>query len=939
MTRYFLLMICLLAGLPCRAQQLTNGSFENKLQQWRAYWFKSEKGDTSNLDATLLKDGKHSFHAVVNGEKSRLSLTSDPLTAEPEQTYRVVFYYYTVPAKLDGAFTFRIQARDANEQHIGYYCKRDLPGTGNLWIKSEIIFTAPSNSATVKLEFNFHGPNSEIWLDQVSFARAFEVKTADFGPIYPDNRPLYGELLRPDTAPDKPRVYPYWSYYVGESYRDTAAIIGVEQSNAGEFKEAGEYHLAPFYHSFYRRHPALTLQYQTPVLYYPLVNVLEQFKKKRPGQSGKPWGNDPEFVKTGLDVIAGNQFDQGLPDDVPRMVFIADEWAGYITNPALAAANPAYLESVREEVKTKYGFGKFDIPESANDSDPFRRIAWMRWNADLSVETLKTIAQALRAKYPSAQILGFDEWAAATPHDWSRLAQFIDLQPGQVLPMESGFRQFAAAYIAKFHADLTGKPAYPYLQFIKYPSSITVDRLYDWNDLLFQGGAEGIFVGAVEWFDRSLGHPKFSDPEKWEAMLNIIRRTQSMPKLKFPENPQMAVHFGSYSLMAKLRNPENQLYPVFSMLGPRCRSWFTITDDFQIERDPAHWDKYQVVVITEEKYISEALQTAIDRLLERGGTLIVLDPEAFSHRIDGTDLADYRRELFGARIEPSNVSSQEITMQDGRKLSNPDSSNWKITVDDPSNVKVLAQFDDKSPALIEHRLKKGRVWLAAFTTANDYTVDSPQWVAQWRLWLQQLNIRLDEPVWRFQIPRDPLTEKIWRKYACVSGNGMQYVRNFPDTSMNAAGTSVTYQYQIPPRQIPDDGTKLINRTKAKELKKDGQSGVFTEKDKVQIGNWVAEFGKDETAANAITYVFDKPYPLRHGRIFFSGTLPACRVETSTDGNNWLLQTELPQTDADRDIRMAEFSLNTAAQHLRLVLAERPAGTILTLVETDFWAEK
>ncbi len=941
-----LLILSTLAAFSSPVPQLLkNGSFEDNLTGWWPYWVKTkEKDNQFKLDTTCFRDGKKSFHAIVTEEKGRLKLTSPIIKVIPQKTYRASFYYLTQEQKA-GHLYFRITARDAQGKHIGYYGYRALPATGNLWINSDFLFTAPTGVATIKLEFNFLGP-CEIWLDQVIFTKALANKTVDFSHLYPDNRPLYQELLKSNTHPESPRVYPYWSYYIGKNYHDTAMIIGVEHSIEGEFKEAAKYNLAPFYHSFARNYPEFIQKYKTPVMYYSLVGALAKWQKKNSSRSQKRWANGPAFVSTYLEVIENENFSKNLPQDVPQIIFIADEWQGSITDPAMIAdiTDPAMIadktagdKPVQEVIREKYGFGKFNPPESTSDPDPFRRIAWLRYNADKSVENLEKITSALRRKYPSALILGFDEWAAATPHDWSRLGELIDLQPGQSLPSASGFRQFSPAFIAKFHADLTQKPVYPYLQFIKYPTSITVKTLYEWCDRLFQGGADGIYIGAVEWFDRAVGHPKFSSPEKWEAMLNIIRRTQIMPKLDLPKDTKVALHFGSYTLMSKLRSPANNIFPAFSLLGPRCRIWFTITDDFQIERDIAFWDKYNLVVISEEKYISESMQNAINRFLERGGTLLVLDPEAFKYRIDGEDLSKYREELFGAKIVESPVTSLNIITSAGKKLPNTDSSNFQITMTDPANTKIMAKFDNGSPALIEHRIKNGKVLLAAFTVANNYSVDNPDWVEQWRKWLVELKVKLDEPIWRFQIPRDPLSEKIWRKYSCVSGNAMEYIRNYPDTSMNRQDASVTYQYRNPPLMVPDTSEKLIDRIKAKALKKNS-TGSYVEKDKIKSENWIAKFGPKEIDENEITFTFNRKYPLRHGRIFFSGTLPECVVETKINGQ-WIKQADILSQNVGIDIRLVEFPLNSSTEQLRIILSKRPSNTTLTLVEMDFWAKK
>lgn len=935
-TLFSALSIVFLARL-CLAVSPENPSFENGLDGWRAYWHKVTKGDKFGIDTEIVKDGAKSFKANILTPGNRLSLSSQKhIEVTAGEAYVIRFSHFTALAKIDGGFSFRLSAYDKRNQHQGYYSHLDMSGTANLWIQNEVTFTAPPETVAIVLEFNFYG-KCEVWLDTVEVRKATKEEAPDFAQVYGETPPLYEELFKAKDSDLRPKVYPYWSYYASSNYLDIANIFGVAHSNEGQIREAAEHHLASFYHFFAAKHLDLVNKHKMPVLYYPIVTALNEWDRRHAGKSVPFWGNDPEFIDTYLEVIKNHDFTEKLDMDVPQMIFLADEWLGRITKPALAAGKQIDGVPVTDIVRDKYGFGKYGMPESAEDTNPFKRIAWMRFNNDLSYKNLGLITQALREKYPRAQILGIDEWAAATPHDWGKISEHFDLVPGQALATLSGFRQFAPAYIAKFHADLTGKPVYPYLQFIKYPISVGIERLYTWCDMLFQGGASGIYVGAVEWFDRSLGHPTFSDPEKWEAMLNIIKRTQRMPALRHPERPAMALHFGSYTLMSRLRNPANGLYPVFSLLGARCRSAFKFTDDYQVERSPQVWDECAVVVITDQQYSSMAMQVAVERLLQRGGTLLVLDPLAFSHGIDGSDWSAFRRELFGVECIESEDSSAHIILPDDKKLNNPSGKIWRLTPTGQSTLHIKASFLDGAPALLEHKLKNGRVWLAAFTAANDSSVDSVPWVTQWRTWLSELGVELDAPIWRFQIPRDELSEKVWRKYACVSGNGMVYIRNFPDSSMNQPGASVSYEYKQKPTAITDDGDKLINRLKGTLLKKD-RNGIFTDKGETKASNWVAKFGANECTENHIIFIFNENYPLRRGRLFFPGALPECQIEVKV-ADDWLSQGSIQAQDVGDDIKAAEFSLNQTTDQVRIKMARRKDNSTLTLVEADFWAEK
>ena len=307
----------------------------------------------------------------------------------------------------------------------------------------------------------------------------------------------------------------------------------------------------------------------------------------------------------------------------------------------------------KKTVKSKYGFGKFGPPESAEDTDPFKWIAYLRWQADLSVETVRTLAEAFRKKCPKAIILGPDEIATLCPNDWERMGRVIDVATGQILCAAGGARRFNAGYLVKFHRDLTSRPVYPYVQLTKYGRSPTVETVYDWFDQLLQAGGEGVFLGAVEWFDRSLNHPKYAAPRKWWARARYCGTNADATARPPPRRQDDGTPFRQFHADVPPGSGSNADGSNVRHAGARGRRRGSrLRTTFRSREILRSGMSSRSSVLPDAKYADPSLCDAALRFVRRGGTLVVTDPEAFSFLLDGSDPAGVsqgvvRRDAFG----------------------------------------------------------------------------------------------------------------------------------------------------------------------------------------------------------------------------------------------------------------------------------------------------
>ncbi len=925
---------------------LKNPSFEEGLAHWNQWWPKGRLGKLE-LDKTIGRNGKQCVKITISDAKgSRLSLSQD-VNINPKQVYSLSFSFYTRNTRNINA-SVRIGAFNKNNQHIGYFCQKSLSPTANVWVDYNVIFNPPADARKVKIEFNFCG-KQESWLDFVRFSGVEPQLQKKMELLNKNPHPVFRKLLIPGTAPSKPRIFPYWGYNNdAEHFRNVALRYGWQYVLAEQYKECAEHNLAPFSQQWTNKE--FIDKYSMPLTSYLIVAGDKKCWRESVEQGAqsvclnRPCPNDPVFVQICLDNIA-----KGLLGDNPHIVFCLffDEVFNLYSHVIKKDNRTSeFWKRANDIVINQYGFGHIGIPDSNDDSDPFKWIAYLRWQADLTVETFRRVNLELKKINSQILFLGPDEYASFCPLDWERMGKVIDIQPGQLLCGASGQRRFNAGYLVKFYHDLTGKPVYPFLQFVKYGASPSIETVYEWANQILRNGGEGMFVGGVEWFDRYLNHPKYAAPRKWQAILDIVDTMQNMEKVRLPAYSKMALHFSSYTQMSRGRSPEQTILgSAYALLGPRAKSWFTFTDDFQVDRNIKRWDEFKVVIMPDAKYVSSSMIRAIKRFVQRGGMLVVTDPNAFGFRIDGVKLDEFRKDFLGVMLQ-GKLHSQVIFV-DGKKLSNPGETAFKLKICDSKGVKIVARFDNDNSgpaAIIERQIGKGKILYFAFNVNTDAAVDDVKWIEQWRNWLGQWGIPLDYDIWRFEIPKKKVSPLNEISLKCLTGNALRFERNFPETSMNIDNVKGCYFYRILPRTIPEKykGEKipfaeglLINRRKMLELKKDS-SGNIVEKDKLKIENWVVRFGVNECNSNSITFDLAKTFDIRRCCLAFSGQLPQVLIEGSVDGKSWRKLAAIQSQNANEDVLIAEAELSGMYRYVRFDFSKRKPNTTLTLSEIEIW---
>ena len=118
------------------------------------------------------------------------------------------------------------------------------------------------------------------------------------------------------------------------------------------------------------------------------------------------------------------------------------------------------VEQADKQVRQKYGFGKYGIPTSYADGDPFERIAYARWASDKLTESFVNGYKAAKKINPNLKVIGPTEGSSATSGDMEAWSKGFDIYGGQTVGGQTNtlFDWVRPGGTTKLYVDLTGKP-------------------------------------------------------------------------------------------------------------------------------------------------------------------------------------------------------------------------------------------------------------------------------------------------------------------------------------------------------------------------------------------------------------------------------------------------------------------------------------------------
>ena len=263
-------------------------------------------------------------------------------------------------------------------------------------------------------------------------------------------------------------------------------------------------------------------------------------------------------------------------------------------------------------------------------------------------------------------------------------------------------------------------------------------------------------------------------------------------------------------------------------------------------------------------------------------------------------------------------------------------------------ARVRARFDNGLPAIVEHRVGKGR---AIYFAANPFTapsIGSSDWATVLRDLHCELGGSVGHDIWRFQLPArlvdytDPdapgkacLTGNyaFWYRARLVEGGDRYNIAPAGRYTIETAGQSQTFAFT--------DGTLTNRLLLLREPKRAVTAVPSWKKLEFDPNEWVSTLS--DPAPARVTFTFDRAHRITYVRLFFTGELPGLTVAASADGKTWsqVARVTTSVTTRDKEVRRVSVAITpTTARHLRLSVPKRSHPTPpLRLVEVDIWGQR
>ncbi|MCK5805076.1 MAG: hypothetical protein KAI66_19740, partial [Lentisphaeria bacterium] len=474
------------------------------------------------------------------------------------------------------------------------------------------------------------------------------------------------------------------------------------------------------------------------------------------------------------------------------------------------------MARVDAEVKREFGFGKFGIPTSLKDANPYRWMAYRRWYNHQFSAFQKRIYETVKEVAPKVHVISVDPVARVMPLDYSGYGQHVDIMTHQLYPRNSRWIQ-SSAWITKTLRDLSGKPVMPCAHVENYSNTFRPDEVRELMSQVYRGGGEGFHLYMPDTAGKQGGvHDMRSDRygswPRWETVMGTLANAAGNPRPVYPD-PDCAVFFSNDGEMGELAGGlrgKDRFCWLFQLLGPVSRGWFQVISDNQVGRSEIDLSSYPVIYVPGAAHFQrrEVVQAIWD-YVNRGGTLVVCQPDAFAMHLDGTPNAKLLAALLPARgdlVEHTRltVTNASPTGSFALPLAPPEGKGAEIVPAD--GVVPILLYEDKAIAAARKQVGKGQVVYFAFEPLFRKTVENANWRAFWTAFHKGLGLKIGQDIWRFTFPKVPAASQVLESPTgwCLSNNYVMWDTNepVPVKNIEVAGT---YSYSRPPDYGTDEG--------------------------------------------------------------------------------------------------------------------------------------
>lgn len=666
---------------------------------------------------------------------------------------------------------------------------------------------------------------------------------------------------------------------------------------------------------------------------------------------GVPWALDPRAIDDYITSI-----ETLLKEPHPHLwgIYTGDELDEIAMGQgvSLMAAPPKdypYLGQADEEVRQKYGGGKWGIPLGPEDKNPYRWIAYQRWAASRMRERYQRLHDTVQRLDPKVRLVSTDPVGGVHGREFSSQAPYFDIFTHQYLPRQSRWRQYLG-FLTKALVDLTGKEVWPCAHIENYGFATRPEEAVEELSQVFRNGGHGLhlYMPDVTNSKKLVGDTRvtmFGSPRRHHTVMNVIDLIRQMPRPKYPDYRRTAVLYNDDSLQSDFRDGRTHWYlteACYTFLGPIAGSWFQFIDPAQVLTWPSLRDRFDVLYVPTARYQRPEVVDKLKGFVRAGGTLICGDPQAFGTDTIGNDTTASRTELFGVEVaDKLQVKTMTVAVDDHRYTLEVPTTAFSLKPKD--GTQVLGRFEDSSPAITRHTFGQGAAILFAANPFQFKANEDPAWQEFFTSWVRSFGAPVGLDIWRFRFPDSVIWQEPELPGYCLTGNNVLWQEETPRFPRNL-DTGATYSYSPAPDAMADAADGDVAVTKGKLT--DRRASILAEKSKPEnyasyklpASAWMVSFKRTDPVS--ITFDLKQSWRLRCAKLWVSDSLPATTAEVSADGKTWTPAGQAAALEAGADVYDVTLDLKApaTARYLRLNFAARAAGQAMTIVEAEVWGD-
>lgn len=482
-----------------------------------------------------------------------------------------------------------------------------------------------------------------------------------------------------------------------------------------------------------------------------------------------------QYVLNSLDNLKTRHYYPHYLEHV-GLVFGIDEPTNQVSNIYSRSRNSALAAALDEadaEIRASTGFGRFGLYDAFAEPTPdieFERIAFWRWWNGNFARFCRDVQAKVREVLPGVDFKSIDRntVSGVCPTDVALLSPWSDWISCDPYPTSTAanYGLSRALYHPGFSAKMLGdlaaqtKLCVTPQNFIYHGGRPRPEEMREWASQCLKVGAEMLYW-YVEGADTLMN--------MWDGNLEALainKQLKTLPRLDLPTRTVSAILHSDYDRWGLWDNVLHPAYSLYTLLGEQTKAWFEFISPTGLATGIHDLDRYQILYIPRLKFTDPATTAALTAFANRGGVLVVFDPDFLLYNLDGSAVPE-RTALLGTTLTPREIRIPAI-IHDGKRLplhkvaNLPGPDNGRCQAFDfdgiPADSRVVAAYaDDGRPALLERPVGQGRIIFSAVQPFgnSDVALQPTAWVDFIRALCQSVGEPTGRPIWDFVLKKSP----------------------------------------------------------------------------------------------------------------------------------------------------------------------------------------